>query len=78
MRRQVLIPGKCITKVKLNVENREHSFFWLFFFFLMAFYGSKAKKKSGLSLLVGQGEFTVYLTYQIDMQGAKKRKDVRD
>lgn len=44
----------------------------------MAFYGSKAKKKSGLSLLVGQGEFTVYLTYQIDMQGAKKRKDVRE
>lgn len=53
----------------------------LFFcFFLMAFYGSKAKKKrkSGLSLLVGQGEFTVYLTDQIDMQGAKKRKDVRE
>lgn len=56
-------------------------FLELFFcFFLMAFYGSKAKKKrkSGLSLLVGQGEFTVYLTDQIDMQGAKKRKDVRE
>lgn len=53
-------------------------------FSLMAFYGSQAKKKkkekrkSGpvLSVLVGRGEFTVYLTDQIDTQGAKKSKNM--
>lgn len=44
----------------------------------MAFNGGKEKRKekSGLSALVGQAEFTVYSTGQIDTQGAKKRKNM--
>lgn len=43
----------------------------------MAFYGGKAKKEknSGLWVLVGQAEFTVYLTDQIDMHSGSKEEE---
>lgn len=73
--------GKCITehfrefKVELNVEKRERRF-------LMVFYAKKKERKrlwgteSVVSVPVGQREFTVYLTDQIDTRGAKKKKNM--
>lgn len=71
---------KCITelfrefKVELNVEKGERRF-------LMVYMPKKERKRlwgteSALSVLVGQREFTVYLTDQIDTRGAKKKKNM--